>query len=144
MNTILELKNIHKSYKQKILCGLNYKFHDTGLYVIYGVSGSGKSTLLNIIARFDRPNHGEILLRYRNLEYITQEHMLFTKNVKHPALFFIIQFREATDCRNKPPASRGKARLLRRSSYYSVGEQAPLHFFIILCLFFLKVGTYIM
>lgn len=78
MNTILELKNIHKSYKQKILCGLNYKFHDTGLYVIYGVSGSGKSTLLNIIARFDRPNHGEILLRYRNLEYVMQEHMLFT------------------------------------------------------------------
>ncbi|MDQ0226529.1 ABC transporter ATP-binding protein [Metabacillus niabensis] len=78
MTVLLELENIHKSYKQRVLCGLNYKFNNNGLYAIYGISGSGKSTLLNIMAGFELPDSGKLHCRFGKLEYVMQEHMLLT------------------------------------------------------------------
>lgn len=78
MNSILKLENINKSYSQKILYDINYNFKQKGFYAIYGISGSGKSTLLNLIAGFDTPNTGKVHRGYSKLEYVMQEHMLFT------------------------------------------------------------------
>ena len=46
-----------------------------------------------------------------------------------PSAFCLIQLREASDCRNKPPNSRGEPpRLFRCASYYSVADRASLRF----------------
>ncbi|MDN6198265.1 MAG: ATP-binding cassette domain-containing protein, partial [Lactococcus raffinolactis] len=57
--TILELKNIKKSYylgKEEfpVLKGLNLSFDKGDFVSILGESGGGKSTLMNIIGGLDR------------------------------------------------------------------------------------------
>ena len=57
--TILELKNIKKSYflgKEEfpVLKGLNLSFDKGDFISILGESGGGKSTLMNIIGGLDR------------------------------------------------------------------------------------------
>jgi len=78
MRGVIELQNIHKTYKRKVLDSCNYSFPRTGLYAIYGVSGSGKSTLLNIMAGFEKPDSGEMRSDFQGIEYVMQEHMLLT------------------------------------------------------------------
>lgn len=59
---MLELKNISKKFKEKLVIdNLSVKFPSKGLVVINGKSGSGKTTLLNIIALEDKNFDGEIL-----------------------------------------------------------------------------------
>lgn len=60
---MLELKNISKTYKKKVVAldNINLKFLNTGLVFIKGDSGSGKSTLLNIISTLELPSEGEVL-----------------------------------------------------------------------------------
>ena len=64
---MLELKNIHKSYKmgdveQKVLKGIDIKFRDNEFASILGTSGSGKTTLLNIIGGLDKYDSGELII----------------------------------------------------------------------------------
>ena len=70
MNSILELKNISKSFniekKIKVLNKLSYKFKKGKIYSLMGPSGSGKSTLLNLISLIDRPTSGSI--KFNNIE----------------------------------------------------------------------------
>jgi|TARA_B110000238_G_scaffold29213_1_gene29371 ABC-type lipoprotein export system ATPase subunit len=64
MNSLIELKNINKSFdnlkKIKVLKKISYKFKKGKIYSLMGPSGSGKSTLLNLISLIDRPNSGTI------------------------------------------------------------------------------------
>lgn len=56
---MLELKNITKKFNNNIvLDNLNYKFSETGLYVINGDNGSGKTTLSYIIGLLDNKYEG--------------------------------------------------------------------------------------
>ena len=64
---MLELKNIHKSYKmgdveQKVLKGIDIKFRDNEFASILGTSGSGKTTLLNIIGGLDKYDSGDLII----------------------------------------------------------------------------------
>ena len=57
---MIELKNITKRFNNNIvLDNLNYKFLETGLYVINGDNGSGKSTLSYIIGLLDNKYEGK-------------------------------------------------------------------------------------
>ena len=65
--TILELKNIKKSYylgKEEfpVLKGLNLSFDKGDFVSILGESGGGKSTLMNIIGGLDRKYEGEVIV----------------------------------------------------------------------------------
>lgn len=57
---MIELKNITKRFNNNIvLDNLNYKFLETGLYVINGDNGSGKTTLSYIIGLLDNKYEGK-------------------------------------------------------------------------------------
>ena len=75
MNSIIEVKNLRKSYsdkKIKVLKNLNFKFKKGKIYSLVGPSGSGKSTLLNMLSLIDTPDtgsikiHGEIIKNNNN------------------------------------------------------------------------------
>ena len=57
---MIELKNITKRFNNNIILdNLNYKFLETGLYVINGDNGSGKTTLCYIIGLLDNKYEGK-------------------------------------------------------------------------------------
>lgn len=57
---MIELKNITKRFNNNIvLDNLNYKFSETGLYIINGDNGSGKTTLSYIIGLLDNKYEGK-------------------------------------------------------------------------------------
>lgn len=79
MKTIIELKNINKSYKVKrneisVLKDVNISFDEGKLYLINGHSGAGKSTLINILGLIDKYSSGNYFLdgkeimNYNNIE----------------------------------------------------------------------------
>lgn len=61
--TIVELKNVSKSYGDKnVLNNLSIKIEEGTFNVIMGASGSGKSTILNIIGLLDKATSGDVIL----------------------------------------------------------------------------------
>jgi len=89
----LSLKDVGKSYSttQKqldkqlnVFSGINLDIQENEFVVFVGPSGCGKSTLLNLIAGFDRPTQGSILLDGKQVEapgidrlFMFQDHTLF-------------------------------------------------------------------
>ncbi|WP_413523462.1 ATP-binding cassette domain-containing protein [Latilactobacillus curvatus] len=76
--TLLEIKDIHKSYymnkaESKVLKGINLSF-DRGEFVsILGESGGGKSTLLNIIGGLDHQYDGELIVDGTSLKNASEK-----------------------------------------------------------------------
>ncbi len=61
--TIIELKNVAKSYKGvKAVKEISFKVEKGEIFAILGSSGSGKSTILRLIAGLEAPDHGEIII----------------------------------------------------------------------------------
>lgn len=65
--SVLKICNLSYDYRYKTLVthalkGVNAEFESGKLYALTGRSGSGKSTLLSLIAAFDKPKEGDILL----------------------------------------------------------------------------------
>jgi len=86
--TLLELKSVTKRYGDHLaLCDVNLAIPARGRTAIIGPSGSGKTTLLRIIAGFETPDAGEVLLEgqdltripahRRGIGYVAQEGALF-------------------------------------------------------------------
>ena len=82
MNTLLELKNVKKSYQADhfILDDLSLSVAQGEVVVIIGPSGCGKSTLLNIIADLEEVNSGEIIGVPEKIAYVFQEDRLIEWN----------------------------------------------------------------
>ena len=65
--TILECKNLHKSYVQgknkiHILDDANLNIYEDEFIALVGPSGSGKTTLLQILGLLDKPDTGHLML----------------------------------------------------------------------------------
>ena len=77
---ILEVNNLKKVYVQRLggshvqaLSDVTFSVEEGEYAAIMGESGSGKTTLLNILAAFDKPTSGEVLLSGRNIHDISEK-----------------------------------------------------------------------
>lgn len=77
---ILEVNNLKKVYVQRLggshvqaLADVTFSVEEGEYAAIMGESGSGKTTLLNILAAFDKPTSGEVLLSGRNINDISEK-----------------------------------------------------------------------
>lgn len=63
MKLILEIKDIHKAFKDlKVLRGISFTLQEGEVKVLLGPSGTGKSTLLRCINYLTSPDQGEVWL----------------------------------------------------------------------------------
>jgi ABC-type Fe3+/spermidine/putrescine transport system ATPase subunit len=68
MTPILELRNLHKFYRgAAALRALSMRVNANEYISLLGPSGSGKSTLLRVIAGFEQPDGGDVLLEGRSV-----------------------------------------------------------------------------
>ncbi len=74
---LLEITGLRKIYKSKqqgavteALKDIHFSVEKGEFVAIMGESGSGKTTLLNILAMFDRPTEGQVLLQGRSLAQV--------------------------------------------------------------------------
>ncbi len=90
---LLELNNVKKVYKTnkmevKALQQINLNIEEGEFVAIMGESGSGKTTLLNIIATFDSPTFGDVILNGKNLNDISESKLAA---FRRDALGFVFQ-----------------------------------------------------
>lgn len=83
---ILELKNIKRTYKTKcvvteVLKGIDFSVEAGEFVAIMGESGAGKTTLLNVIATFDKPTSGSVILNGKEISTLKNSEILtFRRN----------------------------------------------------------------
>lgn len=73
MNTILEVKNLKKTYNNcgnetEVLHNISFRVDEGEFVCIMGASGSGKTTLLNCISTIDSITSGEVYLDNKNMK----------------------------------------------------------------------------
>ena len=78
METILELKNINKEFKQPdgklvVLKKINIKLFKSQCIGLIGPSGSGKSTLLHIAGLLDKETSGQIYIKKKKCHNLSEE-----------------------------------------------------------------------
>ena len=78
MKTILEIKNICKTYQSKegeilALDNIHFRVKEGEFVSIIGPSGCGKSTLLSIISGLEEKTKGEIYIENKKVEGISEE-----------------------------------------------------------------------
>lgn len=94
---MIKLINLSKSYNDNlVLNNLNNTFN-SGLIYILGKSGSGKSTLLNILATFDKPSSGEVIINGININELSNKEI---NNFRKEELGFIFQQNNLIDSLN--------------------------------------------
>lgn len=77
---ILELKNVHKSYKMgkhttEVLHGIDLKFNKGEFVSILGESGCGKSTLMNLIGGLDSNFEGNIIVDGKDIKKFSEREL---------------------------------------------------------------------
>ncbi|HHW30585.1 MAG TPA: ABC transporter ATP-binding protein [Clostridiaceae bacterium] len=77
---LLEVNNLKKIYTTRFvgnsvqaLSNVSFSIEKGEYVAIMGESGSGKTTLLNIIAAFDKPTSGEVLLNGRSITSMNEK-----------------------------------------------------------------------
>lgn len=93
MDSIIELKNINKTYgkrvKTKVLHNVNMSIEEGSFNSIIGASGSGKTTLLNIMGTLDKPTSGEVYIDNKRIDKIGRRALATIRNKK---IGFVFQF----------------------------------------------------
>jgi spermidine/putrescine transport system ATP-binding protein len=70
----LELRNVTRRFGNFVAVdNVSLRIEEGGFFSLLGPSGCGKTTLLRLIARFELPDEGQILLDGRNLAGIPAE-----------------------------------------------------------------------
>ncbi len=92
---ILEVKGLKKTYAARLggdkvhaLTGVSFSVEQGEFVAIMGESGSGKTTLLNIVASFDKPTGGDVLLEGRSILQIPEDRLAAFRREK---LGFVFQ-----------------------------------------------------
>ena len=85
---ILNVQNLEKSYKTKVLDKINLEMEKGDFIAIMGPSGSGKTTLLNCISTIDKADNGSINI---NSQEITKMNDNQLSNFRGKELGFIFQ-----------------------------------------------------
>lgn len=80
-HNLLELKEISRSYglpwaKEMVLEQLSMVIPRQQMIVVIGPSGCGKTTLINLIAGFEKPDRGEILLEQQPIKGANHDRMV--------------------------------------------------------------------
>lgn len=57
---MIEIKNLQKTYKSKVINYDDFSISESGVYLIIGPSGTGKTSLLDMLAKLDSSYDGEI------------------------------------------------------------------------------------
>jgi putative ABC transport system ATP-binding protein len=89
---IIQLKNVHKSYKLgettvPALRGLDLTLKKGEFTALIGVSGSGKTTLLNLIGCLDVVDDGEIIIDGENVSHLSEDQLGTIRNHKIGFIF---------------------------------------------------------
>jgi lipoprotein-releasing system ATP-binding protein len=98
-STILEVKDVHKTYKMgatkvKVLKGVNLAVQEGEFVAIIGASGSGKSTLLHILGALDRPDRGTVQFEGRHLNRMRGREL---NRFRNSTVGFVFQFYHLLD-----------------------------------------------
>lgn len=85
METVIELKNIFKTYVMgmedlTVLKGVDVTIERNEYVAIMGPSGSGKSTLMNIIGCLDTPTSGDYILSGQNVSEMDDQELAEVRN----------------------------------------------------------------
>ncbi|WP_291579684.1 ABC transporter ATP-binding protein [Clostridium sp. UBA6640] len=80
MGKIIELKNVRKLYRmgdEKIVAldNINLEIYQGEVVCLLGTSGSGKSTLLNMMAGLEKPSRGEIIIKNKHIEKMSENQL---------------------------------------------------------------------
>ena len=87
-STLLELRGVGKSFGQvRVLEGLSLELAEGEILALLGLSGSGKTTALRLLAGFETPDVGEILLAGRDVTRLPPAQRGFGMVFQHYALF---------------------------------------------------------
>ena len=91
MNTILDIKNLHKNYGAlNILKDVNVQIEEGDFLVLVGPSGCGKSTLLNCIAGLEEITSGSISIGERDMTSVSPKDrdiaMVFQSYALYPTM----------------------------------------------------------
>lgn len=94
METIIEIKNICKSFGEKdnrtqVLKNVSLCVNKGEFISLMGASGSGKSTLLYLIGGLDSPDSGEIFLGGKNLAGMKDRELSM---IRRSSMGFVFQF----------------------------------------------------
>ena len=134
MPTMIEIKDLHKSYQMgsnalHVLKGINFKVDAGELVAIMGSSGSGKSTLLNILGMLDVADSGEY-----NLDGVQIKNMNETKAAQYRNKFLgfifqsfnLINYKTALENVALPLYYQGMGRKARQEKALKYLEQVGL------------------
>lgn len=92
ISKIIELKDIHKSYRIgdsefPILKGIDLQIERGEFIALMGPSGSGKSTLMNIVGCLDRPTSGHFILLDQDISQTSDDELARIRRVELGYIF---------------------------------------------------------
>src|SRR4051812_41504926 len=77
MEIILELKNVKKRFKDKVVHdGLSFELRKGEILSLFGGSGTGKSVALRCVIGLERPDSGEILFHGRDVSQVPETNLI--------------------------------------------------------------------
>ena len=129
MDSILELRGLVKHFpNQRAVDGISLKIPRGGFYSLLGPSGCGKTTTLRLIAGFEEPTSGDVLLDgavvneqkpyQRNVSTVFQNYALFPHLTAAENIAFGLKRKNRPDIERKVREALDLVRLTGKESRY--------------------------